>query len=146
MPDTETATVTYNDIAELLDLCRQPDGPETEAWPTAATWCQSEYARDPDGNPTGPNDPDAASWCPFGRLEHTAYTDPDSGAPYYDESAVMAALYLLHDAMGLTTPLRMGTHIMAWSDQSERTPEQIAHAFDVAAAAARELGSQPIPL
>lgn len=58
----------------------------------------------------------------------------------------MAALYLLHDAMGLTTPLRMGTGIMAWSDQSDRTPEQIAQAFDTAAAAARELGSQPIPL
>lgn len=31
MPETETETVTYNDIAELLDLCRQSDSPETEA-------------------------------------------------------------------------------------------------------------------
>ena len=139
------SATTYNVVADLLEQCRQPDEPYAPPWPTTDSWCQREYALNPDGLPVEPTDPAACSWCPVGRVQGIAYPPADSGAPAYDENAVNAALSLLNDAMGQTQPADDGRRILHWSDRPGRTLQQIVDAFDTAIAAARSLGDQPIP-
>ena len=139
-----TATICYNDIADLLAECRQPDHPDAEPWPNPDNFLQYEYAADAQRRALRPTHPEAAGWCPVGRIQNIAYTDPDSGALCYYEDAVNAALRELHAAMQEIEPEPQAYNAMMWNDRKGRRSGQVAEAFDLAIANCRRKGVQPI--
>ena len=134
-------TATYNDVADLLELCLQPVGSGTDRWPTAATWCQNEPACDHDGNPIPSLSVGAVAWCPVGRLMAVAYRNSDVNEP---SDISDKAFTLLNETVNMPGPKKDGTNIANWNDHPGRTAHQVAELFDRAIAAARLQGDRPV--
>ena len=136
-------TAIYNEVANLLELCRQPTGTGTDYyWPTADTWCQREYARDRSGKTVPPISADAASWCLVGRVTSVAQRNTTDITERADVLA--AAFALLPNAVNMPGPRKHGLNFVAWNDLPGRTVQQIADIFDQAIAAARQEGDHPV--
>ena len=95
-------------------------------------WCQFDFARDSQGNPVGPNHPDATCFCAVGALRATM--PPGRGQDNMDDR--INCVRLLNEQLYR----RHGTDFKAvstWNDQEERTQGQVLALYDDAIKEAR---------
>lgn len=131
---------TYREVADLLELCRQPVGSDPDCWPTAATWCQNVPARDRNGNPVQSVSADAVSWCAHGRIAAVAHRNGDIGG--FGHVAAAACSMLRNAVVNIPGPKKPGWSVSVWNDEPGRTVQQVAALFDRNIAAARQQGDR----
>ena len=82
-------------------------------------WCQGDWARDANGEPTPPWDETAVSWCATGAALTEDCNDDDSG---WWEALTQLKNVLIEQARGNDVP--------RWNDTKGRTRKEVLEVYD----------------